>query len=479
MTRFLSRYWQWIIIIVFIAIYTITLSYFSIQRHNAFYSGFDLSNMDQTIWNSLHSRPFSLTGDDGTISRFTIHGDIILVLLSPLYLLWDNVRALLVFQSFALALGAIPVYLISFQLLKNKVLALLFVMIYLLNPGMQWTNMYDFHSISLVIPLLLALFYCALTKKWGWYFLFLILSLTTKEEVPLTTITLGILIFLLFKERKIGLTTIMISAVWLLVVMKIIIPHFTGEYGYYYSSWYQINEISGNTSLIDIPNELVRNYFIVPDAMSLYNILLREFAFLPLLGLPWLLLSMPELLINIFSSHAQMRSITLHYDSVIIPGLMISSIYAVYYIKCLLQKLRVNSLNSLGILLLISVTAVLIVGRVDYHYSPLPFTPSCWCKMYHVSKYSEEFDKTLAAIPVKASVTASPEVAPHISHRENAYTLPSAIGFADYIALSDQNRIPGDNSPKEFEPDLINTLKNNTSFELIYQGRHYYLYKRK
>src|SRR5581483_10922836 len=135
-------------------LYTIVFSYFAIQRHNAFASGYDLSNMDQTIWNTVHGHFFSLTGKNGTISRFSIHADVFLILLSPLYLLWDNVRLILIVQSLFLALGAIPVFLLSKKVLKSIFLAYLMVCLYLFNPGMQWSNIYDFHSVVFAIPFL-------------------------------------------------------------------------------------------------------------------------------------------------------------------------------------------------------------------------------------------------------------------------------------------------------------------------------------
>lgn len=475
-----STYWEWILLCVGILAYTIIFSHFSILRHNAFYSGFDLSNMDQTIWNTLQGRVFSLTGDYGTVSRFTIHADIILVLLAPLYLIWDNVRMLLIFQSFALALGAIPVYLISYKLLKNKVQAVILASIYLLNPGIQWTNIYDFHPIALVIPLLLMTFYFALTKKWRCYFVFLILCLMTKEEVPLTTIILGVLILFIFKEKKMSILTILISTVWLFVMVKLILPSFSPTHEYSYASWYQIAEENiKNTSLAVIPNELVRNYFVTPETLPYYNILLREFALLPLIGWPWTLLAMPELLINLFSSHAQMRTILMHYDSVIIPGLMISSIYAIYYMYLFLQRLTINKKYLKIGKYVIILTALGIVMRVDYHYNPLPIAPSCWCKIYEVSESSRKFEKVLAQIPTSAVTTASPEIDPHISHREHSYTLPKGIEVADYIAMSDSNRILGDNHPKEFEIELIKKLKKSPKYELISHIDNFYLFRKK
>jgi uncharacterized membrane protein len=53
--------------------------------------------MDQTVWNTIHGRIFQLTDPNGTtnISRLAFHADLILVLISPLYLIWSSPEMLL------------------------------------------------------------------------------------------------------------------------------------------------------------------------------------------------------------------------------------------------------------------------------------------------------------------------------------------------------------------------------------------------
>lgn len=152
---FIKKYWDWIVIGILILIFTILLSELSLLRHDSFASGFDLGNMDQTVWNTLHGNLFNLTGEKGTVSRFSIHADLILILLAPLYLIWNNVRTLMISDA-------------------------LFI--------------YDFHPVALSIPYLITAFY-AYTKKWRLYWLFAFLALMTKEEVSLQVTMLGVYIF--------------------------------------------------------------------------------------------------------------------------------------------------------------------------------------------------------------------------------------------------------------------------------------------
>jgi len=88
----IRKHWEYVLLALLITIYAGVFTYYSIRRHEAFASSFDLANMDQTVWNTVNGRFFSLTTDYGSASRFSIHGDLILALISPLYLLWDNVR---------------------------------------------------------------------------------------------------------------------------------------------------------------------------------------------------------------------------------------------------------------------------------------------------------------------------------------------------------------------------------------------------
>src|SRR5690606_29781357 len=104
-------------------LYCAYFTYFTIQKHHNFFTGrFDLGNMDQTVWNSIHGRIFLFTNPDGTdiISRLAFHADFILILLSPLYLIWSDPRMLLITQTVIIASGAFFVYKIGQTIIGNN-----------------------------------------------------------------------------------------------------------------------------------------------------------------------------------------------------------------------------------------------------------------------------------------------------------------------------------------------------------------------
>lgn len=137
MIFYIKKFWDKIILSFFISLYAITLSTLSILRHNAFASNFDLSNMDHTVWNTLFGHFFSLRFHDEFVSRLSVHADFILILISPFYLIWNDVRMLLILQSVFLAIGAIPIFLLAQKIIKIKFVSLTLVIVYLLNPAMM------------------------------------------------------------------------------------------------------------------------------------------------------------------------------------------------------------------------------------------------------------------------------------------------------------------------------------------------------
>lgn len=475
--KFLKHHWDKIILGLLISTYIGMLVTISILRHDAFASRFDLSNMDQTLWYTLHGHFFSLRLPDEFTSRFAVHADLILVLLSPMYLIWDDVRMLIASESIFLALGAIPVYLLSLRLLKNKVVSLVLASVYLLNPGMQWTDLYDFHGVSLAIPFILFAFYFAYTKRWLWYGVFAFLAILTKENISLSIAMLGLFVFF-FKNRWIGFATVVIGIAWFFLMVNVVMPHFTPS-GTHWALEASAEKGAGALSSIIKRNmdisTFMHTFVLNKESIDYYNLLLKPFGFLPLLGLPWLIISAPEFAINILRGTT---SIVFHYDSGTVPGLVLATIFGMCYLQWVVKHIKFTKRYSKIILYGAAGVLLAIALRVNYHYSPLPTTPSCSCYIYNVTQEDRDFERVLQSLPKDAFITASLEVRPHVSHRELAFSVPSATESAQYIALITQNRIISNYEPKEYENKLIPILLSSKKHKLKFRSEHFYLFEK-
>jgi len=378
-------------------IYAVVFSYLSIRRHNAFYSSYDLANMDQATWTTLFSdKPFSVSGIDRQVSRLQFHSDFILILLSPFYLIWNDVRMLLILQSAVIGIGALAVFLISKRVLKKEWLATILSLVYLLNPGLQWTNMYDFHGVSMAMTFILFAVYFAMVKRWKWYWVFSILAMLTKEQIPLLISMLGMLVFL-FSDKKNGLISFVTGFLVFAVLVFVVMPPFSVSGRHWAWDWFSVAD-GGGSGGVKLPTVTdLYGKFWNEDAKQYYYMLLRPFGFLPVLGLPMMIVSLPDLFINLLSRQAQMKSIVMHYDSGVVVGLIMSLILAFWLIVYILKK-RSKLLS--GFVLLISVVWLLMWAvKSNYYYGPLPTTPSLWKWMYEVGDGEIEFEKLLKQIP--------------------------------------------------------------------------------
>ena len=205
-----------LILFISIASYIFYFTIVTFLKHDNFYTGrFDLGNMDQTVWNTIHGRIFQITDSNGTeiTSRLAFHADFILILLSPLYLIWESPKMLIFIQTLVLSLGAVFVYLISKEVLKNKNISLVFALYFLINPAVNFTNLYDFHPVTLATTFLLGAFYFLIKRKHFWMTIFLLLAGISKEQVWIIVFLFGL--YIIFKQKKIAFG-ILISSISIL-----------------------------------------------------------------------------------------------------------------------------------------------------------------------------------------------------------------------------------------------------------------------
>src|SRR6516164_10813081 len=114
----------WVLLILIMVVYTVEMSHQAILRYDTFKAGaFDLGNMDQVLWNTIHGRFFQFTNQTidwyGPPTRLAIHFEPIILPLSLLYAFHADPRILLVFQTLVLGAGAFPVFLLTRKYLSE------------------------------------------------------------------------------------------------------------------------------------------------------------------------------------------------------------------------------------------------------------------------------------------------------------------------------------------------------------------------
>lgn len=431
---------------ILIGVYIIYFSYFTIIRYQTLYASyFDLGIMHQTVYNTYKglatgdwSRILELTNPYGPeqIKRMAIHNDILLAFIAPFYFIHSGPETLLVIQTVVMALGAWGIFKIAQVVFKKNnhkdFLSFIFAFSYLLYPAIERTNIYEFHAVALTTTFIILMFYFWLVKRYKLSFLFIIISLLSKEQVGLTTAFFGLYIIckkIKGKEFYFPLAVILTSLIWFFVSVSAIIPYFRGG-NHFALSYYGDFGDSPTHILIGIfrnPQSLVKYIFHI-DTFRYFLFLLGPLSFLSLFSLPTLAIALPEFGINLLSNSWSMRNIIFHYTAVIQPIVFISSIYGAAW---LINRFKFRRTVWIGIFIL---TTSLIF---TYFKGPLPYSRE---QEVHPFIYPQKEAKVVAtwAMILKdenLKISTTGQLAPHFTSRRYFYIFSNNYPLADYIVL--------------------------------------------
>ncbi|GAC1300370.1 MAG: hypothetical protein NVSMB27_40720 [Ktedonobacteraceae bacterium] len=449
-------------------------------RHAAYItSAEDLGIMDQAIWNTLHGQIlhqticntvndtncYSLNG----ISRFAIHFEPILFPISLFYWIWPSPKTLLVLQTLVVASGAFPAFWLARLRLRNELAAVAIALLYLLYPSLQQAEVFDFHAVTFTASLLLFTLYFMYTRRTAWLFVFAILSMACKEEIPLIIVVFGLWTILFQQRWRSGLALVVLSIAW--IGLGLLVIHIYSPIGHslLVSRYSQLGDsaIAIARTVLLHPALIIKEYVVEPFHLLYLRILLSPAGYLPLLA-PWVLvLAVPSLAINLLSSDPNMHSGFFQYNAEIVPLLVFAAIEGIVVILWIaqwatnrLEQRRQKQGNHppaktpyaghwIHIALLIVLLSYVMynVGRADVVRGALPFsgvpidgfqgtteavTTYQWPQ---TNAHTELAQRIIAMIPATASVSAQSHLVPHMSERTKIYLFPYAADRADYLFL--------------------------------------------
>ncbi|HAW49847.1 TPA: hypothetical protein DCX16_02715 [bacterium] len=455
----------------------------------------DMALFDQIFWDTIHGKILYAQGHG--YNFLGEHFSPAIIILAPFYLIFPHPCTLMALQSMYIGIGAIPIYLIANDKLKNPLLGLSFSLAYLLYPMTSRVNLLEFHEITLCIPFLLFTFYFLEKERWGFYFLFLFLSMMVKENIPLTIIGLGFYILLIKKKRAIGFVSIGISIIWAYLSIKVLIPYIreaTSEGAY---SGYQA-AIRRYSYLGETPLEIIRNLLFHPqkiiEAISfdrrliIFNniiYLLNPLGFLSLTSI-FIILAIPEFLLHSLANYGLQYLLVSAHPSPFIPIVLISGIYGLANIMKVFPSAKkyvfAFSIYILSCSLLsnyyFSFPALKITTDVVHYEFPCHktiFSIPLNKESYIIKERARIFFEMKKLIPKEAIVSASSDISPYFSQRKILFGL-DRFKEADYLIL---NTIPSIWIDMEFVNKTLNEALKAKDFQLIFDKEGFYLFVKK
>lgn len=451
-------------VVVFSAYFILLLT----TGHSAFGTNAeDMGIMDQAIWNlayhgELHQTICNIISDTNCyspegINRFAIHFEPILWPISWLYYLWADPRMLLIFQTVVVALGAYPAFLLARLRLRNELAGVAIALLYLLYPAQQQATIYDFHAVTLTTSLLLFTLYFMYTRRTARMFVFALLAMACKEEIPLVIAMFSLWSMVFQRRWRSSAILLVIALAWFGITYYGVFPHFSPTGKPLLSGRY--DGASQGTA-----KDFLHKYLLDSKHRDYLKILLEPAVFLPVLA-PWVLvLAAPTLALNLLSSHEGQYSGLFQYNAEIVPVLIFATIEALVLLLWLIQlgsdwlarrrtqvqagpdaselslpaqksKPRLTGrLLQLGVMTALLSLTLFSSLRTDYYFhGALPFSVDFhWPQ---ISARTQLLQKFVDMVPPGASISAQTRLVPHLSQRQKIYMFPYANDQADYVLL--------------------------------------------
>jgi uncharacterized membrane protein len=407
------------------------LTSFSLLRHRTYLSGtFDMAFYVQDVW-AIANGVWA-----NTVSGFHVFADHlspILIILSPLAYL-PTAESLLVVQGIAAATGVLPAYRLG-QRLGGHRQGVLVALWYGASAAIWHSVMFDFHPVTLGVPLLIWLIADVEEgkKTSRLVVIALLLALIREDMAVLAGVVLLQAAVLRRSRLLVGL-----AAAFAAIGMGYIVwvSSWPGGMGGYHL-WTRFGEASSQTISQIVFGALTN--LVRPDSLvSIAALLSPLLVFLPLRGWRYAWPGLAIIMVNCISSYPQQASLYYQYFAPAVPFLLWGASHG-------LSKRWAAANDRARLARIATWTLFGLLGPIVYLGFGLPdrfFTTSV------ASLDRTQLSQLLTAVPDSGSVSATDHLLPHLAKREEAFPFPgpmvcsqslifhvSQTFFPDYVAL--------------------------------------------
>ncbi len=391
----------------------------SVARYQTYLDGFDYTVFVQTLWHySEFSAPSSSVRDVNNILGDHFHP--LLVVLTPLFWIWNNPAVLLFVQPLLFAISAVPLYLLAKRHFGRNS-ALCISVAYLASHGIQFALFFDFHEIALAVPLVSLLIYAIDREQYRIVAVSAVALCLIKEELILMVAMAGIILVVRNKQYKLGAAMFFAALAFLAVLTKVIMPAIAGQHRYY--AYWTYDSYGANA--VDMVKNIVMSPFRFIDKAwgdITGNTTKTQTAWTLILSsgftvfLSWYaLLALPDLAIRLLSERGTFYwSYWFHYGAILMPVIFF----------CFIDVLRKIQRYYSGrwLVVLPAALAVFNIGLMSDKNFPFAqiFNPELYS--LHGQVRSGE-QKVKDIVGPSSSITAPVVILPHFANRSEAYLL--------------------------------------------------------
>jgi uncharacterized membrane protein len=513
-----------ILILSSAAVYVCVLSLFTIGKHAGFGTfAWDLGLFNQVFHTTLFDgRFFYFTAElylNPTGCYFASKFSPILFVVLPFYVLNPSPETLLIFKSIVLGFAALPLYLLSAEMMGDRRAGLAMGLTYLLYPAVQAANSFDFQPQAFIPLVFFSMSYFLLKGRLKLYFGFVFLSLMIEENVAIIVFFFSLMQLLTLSRVRLflralrnmrfprlrGATGVPLATMFVSVVGYFVSRFVKGtfplvpEFVEVYRTTDGFHVLGGTNEIVAAPLYAVLNPVRAVEALSYdfqVKVLYLMFLFAPLLFLSFkskLSFAIVALLLPfLLSNYLPYYTLGAQYPLYVVPLVFLAAVEGLSKLEAWGQrraKVRLGRLNRrlvsvcvLGFTLVFSV----FLSPISPLSKALTSSPQIlWYPQPYQSKnHIEILHEMILMIPSNASVLTQNNIFPHLSGRVNAYVLPlvkansqpaetamenytrNMINMSDYILL-DSLGYSGESSLSS----VLDEVMKNGNFKTFWVGQ--------
>ena len=400
------------------------------KYNHFFYDNLDLAIFNNVFWNTVHGNWFaaSIHAPSYLIDHFSP----LILLLAPVYWLWQSPQLLLVIETLFYGLCAWPLYLVANQILgsRKQLPALFIALLWLANPLVHNGNFYEVHFISISLFFLFWAMYAYLRDKQVAFIIFALLAMSVREDIALILLMFSILA--LIDKKKLFWKIVPAALALLYMTIAFMIIHAVSPQGVYKFALFY-NWLGGSTALgilfafITHPVALLHHFATFTNLEFILGISFPFFFAIFIRSKYWWLALPPLAQILLAADGGSALILNTHYGSFLLFGLfMVFIIFMRDHVHEPLPTLIPPTLHSPRLRYLIIVSAT-VYSALTYG-SILPVVLNLGATTSTAAKQS-----IVNRIPPNASVAATYSLLTPLSSRQNTYALHYAlIGTTQY-----------------------------------------------
>ena len=462
--------------VALVAVYAIAMLAWTILRHRHFGSGVDLGAYHSVFWNLAHrGTPYNAIE---RAHQWSNHLEIGLTWLAIPYRVYATPLWLLAAQTLAVAAAAFPIEALARRITHDRLIASLAALAMLLTPQLVLANLADFHAATLcVLPVAILAWGIEVDSSRA-VVLSAFAAVSLREQMGLLLVAAGVAWVIRHGMRRAFPAAVVagFGLAFFFIAVKWAIPAFGSGQSFRYMAQYNrlggsadgvlSTASSGPLSFLAMAFQGDRKLFVIELASGSLPLLFLSLRSLRRAAWPLLLVA-PLLAVQLYSDDPAKWSIHTHYGAPLVPLFAAAAVLALAYLPAKGDTRTIAASAWLSLVMMHATQALPALrgpgAAIDSGFSQSP--------------RGAALRKAIAAVPRTASISAQPDVVPHVASRVEVHAFPDGEASDEYVLLDREGALPRPEAARAVD-EARERLRSSADFTVLVDEAGVLLVKR-